>query len=184
MNSIITLIISNLIGSIALAFWIISTQTNKKNILMKLQLLANFLYAIQYFLIGANIAAIMNLVSTVRYYIYNKNEEKGKENSYTMLVTFILIILVIGIFTYNEIINIIPIIITIAYTYATWQKNVKIIRYTIIIAAIIWIFYNSYVGAYITIIGNILEIVFNFIAILKFDIHKNLKNNIKKHQNN
>lgn len=175
MSTTTILIISNLIGAIALTFWVISIQINKKTILMKLQLLANVLYAIQYFLIGATTAAIMNLVSTVRYYIYDKNEEKGKQNSYAMLIAFIVIILVIGIVTYNGIISVIPVTISIAYTYATWQKDVKVIRYTVMFAAVVWIFYNAYVGAYITIAGNVMEIISSSIAILKFDTSKKIK---------
>lgn len=174
MNTTI-LIISNLIGAMALAFWTISMQVNKKSTLMKFQLIANFLYAIQYLLIGAITAATMNIISVVRYYIYYKNEEKGKDNTYFMLFTFILIIIIMGAITYNGAVNIIPIAISIVYTYATWQKDVKIIRYVIMFAAIIWIFYNMYVGAYITIVGNVMEVISSLTAIIRYDKMNNNK---------
>ena len=70
-------------------------------------------------------------------------------------------------------IDIIPIAITLLYTYITWQKNTRVIRYGVIFAAIIWIYYNFSVQAYITIIGNILEILSGFIA--EFNIKKEKK---------
>lgn len=172
MSATAMLVISNIIGTIALILWTSSVQVNKKSTLIRLQLLANIFYAIQYFLIGANTAAWMNIVSTIRYYMYNKNEEKNKQNSYSLLFVFIGIILIISILTYTNILSLIPSIITIGYTYATWQKNTKVIRFIFLFAAVIWIFYNAYVGAYVSIIGNVMELLSGFIAIYRFDAIK------------
>lgn len=177
------LLLSNIIGIVALIVWTFSIQVNKKTNIMKLQLLANIFYAIQYFLIGANSAACMNLVSTGRYYIYTKNEEKGKTNSYFLLVSFIVMILLIGLCTYDGALSLIPIMITICYTYATWQKNTKVLRFIFLFAAIVWIFYNFYVGAYVTIVGNMMEIVSGSIAIFRFDID-NRKKEKQESENN
>ena len=166
------LVISNIIGFVALSFWIYSIQLYENNKILKFQLLANLFYAIQYFLIGAITAGIMNIISTIRYYIFYKNAQKGKENSKILLIIFILTIIIAGLITYQSLIDLIPFGITIIYTYMTWQKNTKIIRYIFTIVAFIWVYYNTTVQAYASSIGNIMEIISGGIAIYRFDSQK------------
>ena len=68
--------------------------------------------------------------------------------------------------------DLIPIGITLLYTYITWQKDNKIIRYGTIIAAFLWIYYNFSIQAYSLIIGSIFEITSGIVAIYRFDIKK------------
>ena len=163
-----TLIISNLVGLIALSFWVGSIQAKRKRKIMITQLIANVFYAAQYILIGAVSTGIMNIISCVRYYVYNKNEEKGKENSIALLFLFVAIIILIAVLTVRRYIDLIPIVISIWYTYITWQKNTKLLRYGFIGAAVVWMYYNLQVQAYAPFIGNILEIISGTIAIARF----------------
>lgn len=172
----LTLIISNIVGLIALTFWVGSIQAKNKNKIMIIQLIANVFYAAQYILIGALSAGIMNIVSCIRYYVYYKNEEKGKNNSIALLLLFVTIIILLAVLTVKNYIDLIPIIISIWYTYITWQKNTKIMRYGFIAAAIVWIYYNLQVHAYAPFIGNILEIISGTIAVARF--RNNKKNDI------
>ncbi len=168
-------IVSNLIGMIALLFWVYSLQINDKKQIMKLQLLANIFYAIQYITIGAITAGMMNIISVIRYITFYKIEEKKKDQklSIWILIAFIVSIILVGIFTYKSPMDLIPLGIVMLYTYITWQKNTKVIRYGIVIAAIVWIYYNFSVQAYISVIGNLLEVISGAIAIYRFDIRKN-----------
>lgn len=114
----------------------------------------------------------MNLVSVLRctcFYEKNKNDEKL---DYKELIFFLILIIIAGIFTYQNIYSLIPIIIGILYTYSIWQKNLTVFRMIYVIAAVGWIIYNVIVGAYITIIGNILEFLFGLCSIWKNDLKK------------
>lgn len=168
----IKLVVANIIGFIALLLWVGSIQLKHKNKIMIVQMLANIFYAIQYLVLGIVSAGVMNIVSTTRYYIYYKNEQKGKTNSIILLLAFVFVISIIAKMTVVNIIDLIPIGITLLYTYITWQKNTKIIRIGFIIGAVIWIYYNFYVGAYVAVIGNILEIISGIVAIVRFDKNK------------
>ena len=165
------IIISYLLGIIALVIWTLSVQVKEKKKILQAQIIANLFFAGQYILIGA-VAGIMNIVSAVRCYIFTKEEEKHKQISVLWLFAFITIILCVAIVTCRDFISLIPIVITIIYTYAGWQKNTKVIRILFLLAACAWIYYNAYVGAYVAIIGNLLEICSGIVAIFRFDKKK------------
>lgn len=166
-----------ILGGIALVCWVLSIQMKKKDKILKMQILANLFYAGQYFLLGAFSAVSMNLVSTIRSVLYAENETKGKENSNFSFIIFINVILLLGILTYDSLLSLLPIFITLLYTYATWQKNTKVIRITFLLAAFIWIFYNSMVGAYAPLIGNVIEIISGIVSIIRFDLKKESNKN-------
>ena len=156
---------AQLIGCMAISFWVISIQyKDRKNILL-FQAIANLFYSIEYFLLGAFSASIMNLLSTFRCFIFSKTKKKT-----TKLFNFLfcLIILIIGIFTYNGLLSLIPPIITLFYTISSSKHNNMWNRLTVLVAAFVWIFYNYKVGAYITILGNIFEIASGILSIVRF----------------
>ncbi|MFR0823677.1 MAG: YgjV family protein [Clostridia bacterium] len=168
--------ISYIVGTIALMVWIFSIQVKGKEKILQTQMIANILYSIQYILIGAITAGSMNLVSALRSYVFYKKQKNTNMVSTTWLFVFITIILVIAVITCRDFMSLIPIIITILYTYATWQKNTKVIRIIFLLAACIWIYYNFYIGAYVAIIGNGLEIISSIISMIRFDKKKKISN--------
>jgi|SRR5574344_963193 hypothetical protein len=169
-----------LIGVVALIFWVISIQTKNKTKLLKLQNVANLFYAIQYAFLGAFSATGMNCISLLKGIVFLKSEKSQKQSSKIQLTIFSGLIIAIGIITFQTWYSIIPIIITLAYTYSTWQKNATIIRITFLVAAIGWIIFNTIVGAYSPLIGNFIEVVSGITAIVKFDILKKGEKECKK----
>jgi hypothetical protein len=156
---------AQIIGGVAIAVWVISIQNkDRKNILM-FQSLANLLYSIQYFLLGAYSAFIMNFVSTFRCFIFSKvNFKKTKWIS----LLFCLIILFISFFFYDGLLSLVPIVITIFYTFSSSMDDAVWNRTTVLLAAFVWIFYNYKVGAYITIVGNVFEIISGIVSVFRF----------------
>ena len=166
--------LSYIFGIVGLLFWVASIQWKEKNKILTSQIIASIFYAIQYFLIGALTAGYINLISIVRACIYNKQKEK---NTVVSLITFIIIILFIGLVTCTDWLSCIPIVAGLIYTYITWQKNTRIIRIGFLIAAIILLYYNCTVGAYVSAISNIFEIISSIVSIYRFDIVKKKINN-------
>lgn len=165
-------ILSQILGSMAVLFWIWSVQNKNKDKILKLQGFANAFYAGQYLVLGITSAASMNLVSILRSTIFYENYKKKKENSLNSLLIFLGLTIILGIINFNTWMSIIPIIITLFYTYAAWKRETKIIRWTFLIAAIVWIYYNIKVGAYISLVGNAFEMISGIIAIIRFDLEK------------
>ena len=133
-----------------------------------MQVIANGIYGIEYLLLGAFSAASMNFLSFLRLLVYYFYTLLNIKISKWILFVFIALVLLFGIITYDGLISLLPIIITVLYTYAFWQNNLNVARIIYIVAAIIWIYYNYEVGAYVGIIGNALEITTGLISLIKY----------------
>lgn len=170
-------ILSYIFGILALIFWVASIQWKDKTKILKSQIIASIFFAIQYFLLGAMTAGYMNIVSVIRAYTYYKREEKKQENNVATLSIFIAIIAVIGLITCRDLLSCIPIAMSLVYNYITWQKNTRVIRIGFLLAAVVLLYYNFVVGAYISVIGNIFEIVSGIVSIYRFDVLKKVETN-------
>ncbi len=159
---------TQIFGALALVFWVFSIQTKAKSKILTLQMFANIFYAVQYFLLGAFSASMMNITSTVRSFIYERYETKKKKTPLIFLIIFCIVIIIIGIITYTSPLSILPILITLAYCITTWLNGTFATYITFVICAIIWIYYNISIGAYISVIGNIFEIISGIIALIRF----------------
>ena len=161
-------VLAQVLALFAILFWVISILLkNKKNILL-MQVIANGIYGIEYLLLGAFSAASMNFLSFLRLLVYYFYTSLNIKMPKWILFVFIALVLLFGIITYDGLISLLPIIITVLYTYAFWQNNLNVARIIYIVAAIIWIYYNYEVGAYVGIIGNILEIITGLISLIKY----------------
>lgn len=161
-------ILAQVLALFAILFWVISILLkNKKNILL-MQVIANGIYGIEYLLLGAFSAASMNFLSFLRLLVYYFYALLNIKMPKWILFVFIALVLLFGIITYDGLISLLPIIITVLYTYAFWQNNLNVARIIYIVAAIIWIYYNYEVGAYVGIIGNALEIITGLISLIKY----------------
>ena len=161
-------LLAQVLALFAILFWVISILLkNKKNILL-MQVIANGIYGIEYLLLGAFSAASMNFLSFLRLLVYYFYTSLNIKMPKWILFVFIALVLLFGIITYDGLISLLPIIITVLYTYAFWQNNLNVARIIYIVAAIIWIYYNYEVGAYVGIIGNALEITTGLISLIKY----------------
>ena len=161
-------ILAQILALFAILFWVISILLkNKKNILL-MQVIANGIYGIEYLLLGAFSAASMNFLSFLRLLVYYFYALLNIKMPKWILFVFIALVLLFGIITYDGLISLLPIIITVLYTYAFWQNNLNVAKIIYLVAAIIWIYYNYEVGAYVGIIGNALEITTGLISLIKY----------------
>lgn len=157
--------LAQIIGGLAISLWVVSIQNKERKNILLFQGVANLLYIIEYSLLNAYSAASMNLISTIRCFIFRKVDEK---KLHKLTIIFIGLILILGLLTYNGILSLIPILISIIYTISSSNKNAKYNRIAILIAAFIWIYYNYKVEAYITIVGNIFEIISGILSLIRF----------------
>jgi len=167
-------ILAQLFGFFAVISWVLSIQRKEKKKILITQMFATFLYTIQYLLLSVFSAASMNFTSCIRSYVFYKYEESGKEISKKVLFFFVFLVICLGIISWDNYLSLIPIIITLFYTISTWFKDAKWTRIFFLIAAFIWVYYNFKVGAYVAIVGNMLEIVSGVVAFVRFR-----KNDIK-----
>lgn len=157
-----------IIGLLAILLWVVSVQQKKQYKILFLQALANLMYTTQYFLLGAFTAGSMNLVSCGRCFLFYRKRKEGKDIPKIYLIGFILILVIFGIMTYESKLSLIPIVITILYTISSYMESSKFLRIIFLGAAFVLMYYNYKVGAYVCIIGNILEIISGSVSLIRF----------------
>lgn len=163
---------AQIVGILAIIVFAISPHQKTKKKVLIFQLISNMLYALQYLLLGAFSAVATNIVGGIKnliFYFYTKAE---KEIPNKFLYVYIIIIVIFGIFTFNGIISVIPILVSILYAYAVWQDSLKVYRIITIIGSIAWIIYNFIVGAYVGVAGNVFQLISAIIAFIRIDILK------------
>ncbi len=160
--------LAQIIGVVAISFWVCSVQKKEQYKILWMQSVANLAYTFQYMLLGVFSAASMNFSSCIRYYLFYRKRKEKKEISKIWLLFFIVIIIVLGAFTYQNVLSLIPIIITLFYTISSWIKNTKWMRIVFLVAAFVWIYYNYSVGAYVSMLGNVFEILSGVFSLIRF----------------
>lgn len=167
-------ILIQIIGLIALIIWLFSVQKNDKRKILKLQLVSNIFYGLQYLLLGTITVGILSFVSSIKCFAFLRQKDLTKNNSLSSLIFFSSIIILISILTYDGYYTILPCFINLLYTYSNWQKNLTKFRFIYIINSVLWLSFNILVGAYVVTIGNIFELIAGTISIIKNDIKKGL----------
>lgn len=164
-----TYLIAQIFGLLAILFWIFSIQYKEKEKVLKFQIYASLFYAVQFFLLKGYAAFVVDVLACIRLYAFYRDEKhKGYIEKYWLYI-FLGLTLLSGVFTYDGIISIIPILTGIFYTVSTWVKNTKFLRIFYIICAILWTGYNLKYYALTAVIGNIIEIVSGIISMVRFD---------------
>lgn len=114
----------------------------------------------------------MNIISVIRCAIFYLYENKNKKIPIYYLIVLVIMIIILGIISYDGIFSLLPTIITLIYTISIYQDNDKVIRISYTICGILWVFYNYEVGAYTIMIGNVVEVISGFVSILRYRYKK------------
>ena len=160
-------ILAQILGGIVLILTVISVQQKTKEKILIFQIIANIVISIQYFLLDALTGGVVSIINIIRcciFYIYKK---KNMKPSVTFLAIFILIAIVSGIWTWQNIFSVIPIIAAIVFTYGLWQDNVKITKICTAITSGNWGIYNLIVKAYVGALQSLAEFTSSIIAIVR-----------------
>lgn len=163
------LIIYQIFGTIAAILSIVALLCKNKKKLLKVQLLANLLYSIQYWIMNAMSASFVTLIAIFRSLFFTN--EKNKKIKIATLVTAAIIA---GIFSFDGThLSIIPIFCSIVCIFGASIKNVRYYKLVYGACSAIWIYYNICVGAYVIIIANICEIISAIIGYYRYEKHDN-----------
>lgn len=157
-------------GAVICMFLSYLKTTKKKYLFM--QIVCNIFFTIQFFLVGGLSASGVCLITIVKSFAFYSYERKDKDIPLWLLILFEAITIAWGIYIFTDLNSILPIIVSIVYTYGTWQKNLKLTYLIGTFAAIVWIIYDFIVGAYVATIGSFSELVASLIGIYKLTMIK------------
>lgn len=167
-------LIAQVFGLIAVIFDILSIASRKQKHINRNLTLSNISYGIEYFILGAHIAAITCIIAMTRGIVYNAYIKKRKRAPLWFVFTIIAVTITSALLTKNnlELIDYLPIVSTILVTISTWHKRPKlyhVVRFTVGFG---WLAYNIRYVALFSIVASIIEIVTSSIAIARFYVFK------------
>lgn len=156
------------ISIVSIILYVLSVQFKEKKNILITQILASISYLIVYVIKGAWSGVAIEILEELKDIVFIKLEKNNKKIPIIVLIIFILLLIVVSIIFYDGILSLLPLVINILLFVSTYYKNPKYIRWIMLISGGLWAIYNIYVGAYIIVIGNVLEILSAIIAIIKF----------------
>lgn len=160
-------ILAQICGIIALILTVIAVQFKTKEKIVMCSVFANIVVAIQFFLLNAITGAVVSIINTIRCIIFYYYKKKDMKPSIIILLIFEIIAVVSGIMSWQNIWSIIPIIVTVIYTYGLWQDSVKVIRITTGIAGFGWAIYDIIVMAYVGAVQETSQLISAIIALFR-----------------
>ena len=161
-------IIAQICGIITLLITVISVHFKTKKKILLSQIIANTIVAIQYFLLNAITGGVVALINAIRCVVFFLYEKKNRKPSLLFLIVFILVAIVFGIMTWQNIYSIIPILAAITFTYGLWQNNLKVTKFCVAVALAGWVIYNIPVKAYVGAIQSAIECASAAIATIRY----------------
>lgn len=160
-------ILAQICGVIALILTVISVQFKTKEKIVMCFIWANIVVAIQYFLLEAITGAIISIINAIRCIVFYFYKKKDKTPSIIVLIIFEIVAIISGIISWQNIWSLLPIIVTVIYTYGLWQDDITIVRITTGIAGFGWTIYNIVVRAYIGALQEIAQLISSIISLYR-----------------
>jgi hypothetical protein len=154
-------ITAQIIGVIAFMLSAISFQAKSFKMINVLKIISQILFTIQYLMLGAFTAMLMNMFSFLRGFVYIALENKNKSTQWAQLgfsITFI----AMGIITWDGWIGVFAILGTVLQTIAFGNKNPAKIRIINLPTCFMWMVYNWHYRS----VGGLLSDVFSFVSII------------------
>ena len=165
-------LIAQILGIIGPSIKIISIQfKNKKNILLMF-ILVNLIIGIELALLDAYTGALVCFVAVIQTMINYIYVKKDKKLPNFFIVIYVIASLIVGIYSYKELMDILTILCAMLYIASICQTKEKNIRIISFLNFVFWIIYNIYHMAYTDALFKIAFLVSNANAIYKYDIKK------------
>lgn len=163
-------IVAQIMGIIAAGFNTGAMYFKEKKNILKLMLLANVCFAINWFLLGGISAGIISIISMLQIIINYFYDKREKEYPKFLIISYILIAIISGMMSYRIIIDILPVICSILFSLSILQTKEKNIRKIMLLMFLLWTIYSFFIKSYSTAIVNAVQFVMTSIAIVKNDI--------------
>ena len=161
-------LIGQFVGFVAIAVAFLSFQVKKKTGILAIQALANFIWAIHFFMIGATAGCVMNLIATARNLIFAKRESCKWLKGVWLPTVISIIITTISILTRESWFDAILIPSTILSTYTYCLGNERVIRNSTVFVSLTWIVFNIVSISISGVIAEIFNLTSLTIAIIRF----------------
>ena len=170
-------LIGQMVGFVAITVAFLSFQAKKKGAILAIQALANCIWGIHYFMIGAMAGCILNFAATGRNLIFAKRDSCKWLHGVWLPTVIAIIIAALSIFTRETWFDVILLPSTILSTYAYCLGNERVIRTSTVFVSLTWLIFNFVSFSVSGVIAEIFNLTSLTIAIIRFrnrsaDTHK------------
>ena len=166
------LIISQIIGILAVALYLLSYQLKKRKHIVWVTCISNALYVLQYLLLGAFSGAVMDLMSTISsFFAAKKTDPPFNRHIRALAFVNIFAIVAIGLISaavQREWIELLPIAGAVLQTGGLWCDDEQTIRKFGLCSAPFWLVYNFISQAYGAALGSVIAIISIIIAMIRY----------------
>lgn len=166
------LIISQIIGVMAVALYLLSYQLKKRKQIVWTTCISNALYVLQYLLLGAFSGAVMDFLSTVcSFFAGEKNAPWFKRYAKWIALLNFALITVVGLLlavVQRDWIELLPIAGALFQTGGLWFEDEQTIRKFGLASAPCWLVYNFISQAYGAALGSVLAICSIIVAMVRY----------------
>ena len=164
-------VLTQIIGIAAMICSVSSFQLNKHKHIMLVQIAATALFGLQYFLLGAYTGLALDIAGVLRDIVfYNKDKKWASSNWWT--VFWAAVMLVVGIFSYQNWISIFMIAAMVLNTISFSFTKPKLVRTTILISSPLLLVYNILTGSIGGIINELFCEISSIVGILRYDVKR------------
>lgn len=170
-------ILAQILSFIAMVINMVAVQLKTKKQILLTIVVSNLLFVISYILLGAYVGALTCGIVAIEIIINTILEDKGKVTPKFLIIIYLIISIIIGITTFNSLIDLLPIIASILFILTLRQSKEKYVRLLILGNLTSWIIYDFFVKAYLAGISDLFVISSTITAIYRYDIKKEVKEN-------
>ena len=165
-------IIAQVVGISAVTLYLISFQLKRRRHIVLTTCISNFLYVLQYVLLGAFSGAVLDVLSAVFSFVAGKKDEPGlRRHAGGIAAALLLLIIGVGLsfaVAQRKWIELLPIAGAMLQTGGLWFNNEQTIRKYALAGAPFWLLYNFLSQAYGAAAGSLLTMVSAVIALLRY----------------
>lgn len=161
----------HLIGFVGLATSILAFQFKKHRGIVLCKMSSELIFALQYVLLGAWTAAVLDGISVIRNTLYTAFVKRGRSTA-PIIIGFGLFVVITGVVTFDGWLSLLPIAAKLLTTISYGMKNEKLLRFITLPSCIMWSIYNLQVGSLGGALGDAMTLISLLIGIYKFDIKK------------
>lgn len=167
-------LLTEILGILGICASILSFQCKKHDKILILRTLNEFLFGIQYLLLGAHTGMAMNGVGCIRNLMFTRTVKKG-EHTKLWVAVFSIFFTVFGLLTWAGTKSVLVIIAKVLSTVAYSCKNTTYLRAIVFVTSSFWLIYNIMVGSTAGAINEALTLCSIIMGTIRMDIIPRLK---------
>ena len=161
-------IISQLIGFVAAALLLLSFQQRTHRRIVVMQACSGFLFAVQYFLLGAYEGMIGNVVGFTRSIAYSFRGRSKAVDHIACPVVFAILAGLGGIATYTSPASLLPMAAMMISSFVIWSPKTQQLRALTMPNSAMWLVYNVICSSYSGIVTEVLNLISIVIGLIRF----------------